>query len=152
MFKTKELFRLDATLETLPLGMTPLGMRLIANIISGSIAGERVNGTILRSGADWLTIGSNGVFNMDVRLAFQADDDSLVYMTYAGRLHAPPEVLGALGSPDYDGSIDPAEYYFRIAPVFETASQKYAWLNQIVAIGEGKRTASGVAYTVWEVE
>jgi hypothetical protein len=142
---------MTADLETVPLGDTPLGTRLIANILSGTVSGERVSGTLLRSGADWLTVGTNGCFNMDVRLAFQAENGDLVYMTYAGRMHAPPEIFAQMASPTFDGSVDPGSYYFRTAPVFETASIKYAWLNQIVAIGKGRRTRAGVEYEVFEV-
>jgi len=48
-------------------------------------------------------------------------------------------------------TVDPSEYYFRTAPLFETASQKYGWLNRILAIGIGRRSSREVAYTVYEV-
>lgn len=151
MIQSAPLFKLTAELETVPLGNTPLGMRLIANIVSGTVEGERISGTLLRSGADWLTIGTNDCFNMDVRLAFRAENEDIVYMTYAGRMHAPLELLGQMSSPTYDGSIDASEYYFRVAPVFETASVEHAWLNSILSVGIGRRTATGVEYEVFEV-
>ena len=45
--------------------------------------------------------------------------------------------------------VDPAEYSFRTTPVFETGSEKYGWLNPIIAVGVGGRTPRGVAYTVY---
>jgi hypothetical protein len=33
--------------------------------------------------------------------------------------------------------VDPGEYYFRTAPVFETGDARYGWLNNIVAVGVG---------------
>jgi len=30
--------------------------------------------------------------------------------------------------------VDPAEYYFRTTPLFETAAEKYDWLNRVVAV------------------
>jgi hypothetical protein len=47
--------------------------------------------------------------------------------------------------------VDPKTYYFRIAPVFETASKKYDWLNRIVAVGTGRRDPTGPTYSVEEV-
>ena len=34
-------------------------------------------------------------------------------------------------------AVPPADYYFRTTPYFETSSEKYAWLNKIVA-GRGR--------------
>jgi hypothetical protein len=43
------------------------------------------------------------------------------------------------------------EYYFRVAPFFETASPKYDWLNRIVPVGVGQRGPTDVSYTVHEL-
>jgi hypothetical protein len=48
-------------------------------------------------------------------------------------------------------AVDPSLYYFRSTPVFETASQKYDWLNRIIAVGTGRREPSGPIYEVFEV-
>jgi hypothetical protein len=48
-------------------------------------------------------------------------------------------------------TVDPATYYFRIAPVFETAANKYEWLNKVVAVGTGRRDPMGPTYVVEEV-
>ena len=48
-------------------------------------------------------------------------------------------------------SVDPAEYYFRISGVFETAAPQYAWLNRILAVGTGHRPPTGPVYSVFEV-
>src|SRR5262245_40095722 len=53
-----------------------------------------------------------------------------------------------LAAPAPGRAADPAEYYFRTTPVFEIGSEKYAWLNRTVAVGVGRRTPTGVAYTV----
>ena len=46
---------------------------------------------------------------------------------------------------------DPSRYYLRIAPVFETASAKYAWLNGVLAVGVGERTGFGVRHAIHEI-
>jgi hypothetical protein len=48
--------------------------------------------------------------------------------------------------------VDPSEYYFRTTPFFETASEKYAWLNKLVAVGVGRRTRTGVVYSVYAIK
>ena len=47
--------------------------------------------------------------------------------------------------------VDPSEYYFRTTPIFETGAPGYEWLNGIVAIAAGERSADQVIITVYEV-
>ena len=86
---------------------------------------------------------------LDVRATARTDDGHLIYIWYRGIMHAPPEILERMIQGERD--IDPSEYYFRTTPVFETGSEKYRWLNRIVAVGVGRRTETGVAYTVYEI-
>ncbi len=76
-------------------------------------------------------------------------DGYLVYVYYRGILHAPPDIMQRMRQGERD--IDPSRYYFRTTPVFETASEKHGWLNRIVAVGVGRRTQTGVAYSVYEI-
>ena len=46
---------------------------------------------------------------------------------------------------------DPSRYYLRIAPVFETASARYGWLNGLLAVGVGTRTDFGVRHVIHEI-
>ena len=47
--------------------------------------------------------------------------------------------------------VDPGEYYFRTTPVFETGSEKYSWLNKIIALGVGALAPARVRYKVYEI-
>ena len=47
--------------------------------------------------------------------------------------------------------VDPSEYYFRTTPVFETGSEKYSWLNQIICVGVGKIEQKRVHYKVYQI-
>jgi hypothetical protein len=132
-------------------GATPLGQRVIADVIGGRIEG-RVTGELLPSGADWLIIGTDGSGRIDVRAAAKLDDGAVVYMTYNGRLNIPPDVAPKVMNRATAETVDPSAYYFRTAPTFETASQKYAFLNRIQAIGIGRLTKVGVSYTVYEIK
>ena len=86
--------------------------------------------------------------NPNVRLVLQTDDDALIYMHYTGIRYGPPEVMQRIA----DGEeVDPSEYYLRNTPNFETASEKYDWLNRIVAVGVGHRLSDHAAYEVFQI-
>jgi hypothetical protein len=89
---------------------------------------------------------------LDVRGMLRTDDGALIYMSYTGRLVAPDEVFKRMLDPVQGSHVDPASYYFRTNPVFETGSEKYAWLNDIVAIGYGYMIDGGVAYRVFQID
>jgi hypothetical protein len=79
----------------------------------------------------------------------ETDDGHLIYVHYRGIMHAPPAICQRLLQGERD--IDPSLYYFRIAPTFETGSEKYAWLNKLVSVGIGRRTPTGVSYCIYAV-
>jgi hypothetical protein len=43
------------------------------------------------------------------------------------------------------------EDYFRTTVQFETAAARLSWLNDILAIGAGYRTADGPIYAIFEI-
>ena len=47
--------------ESVPVGKGPQGNRIIADIAGGYFEDERLKGEVLASGADWVTIDSEGV-------------------------------------------------------------------------------------------
>jgi Protein of unknown function (DUF3237) len=83
-----------------------------------------------------------------VRLVLKTTDDALIGMTYGGLRHGSPDVIARL---EQGEAVDPADYYFRIAPFFETAAPPYTWLNNVVAIRFRYRRADGVVYSIFEV-
>jgi hypothetical protein len=150
MIQTRPLF--DITLhvpEVRDIGDTPLGRRRIATVTGGTFEGERLRGTVVDAPAgDWLLQRSDGATILDVRLLLRTDDGEHIYMSYRGVRHGPPDVMARLAAGE---SVDPKTYYFRIAPVFETAAKKYAWINKIVSVGTGRREPAGPIYSVEEV-
>ena len=129
-------------------GDTPQGTRRISGISGGLFQGERISGKILDGGNDWQIIRKEGCAVLDVRLTLQIDDGEFIYMTYQGYRHGPKEVMDKIGRGE---PVDPADYYFRTNPVFETASSKYDWLNRIITVGVGHREASGPVYSIFEI-
>ena len=150
MIETRPLFEITLNVPKIhDLGQTPAGRRRIASVEGGSFTGDRLRGTVLASPAgDWIVEHADGTFVLDVRLVLRTDDDALIYMTYRGVRHGPPDVMARLGAGQ---PVDPSSYYFRIAPVFETGAAKYHWLNRIVAIGRGRREPTGPIYSIFEV-
>ena len=63
--------------------------------------------------------------------------------------HGPPEVLRKLAAGE---AVDPALYYMRTTPWFETGDARYAWLNRIVCVATGARRAAAVELDVFEVK
>jgi hypothetical protein len=129
-------------------GATPGAFRRIGVVPSGSFVGERLSGEILEGGSDWQTIRGDGSMTLNVRLVLKTMDDDLIGMTYQGVRHGPPDILARI---DRGEVVDPASYYFRINPLFETSAPKYDWINRIVAVGIGHRRADGPIYSVFEV-
>lgn len=154
-FGTHFLCRADITLDAdapIPLGRSPWRNRRVSYIAGGAIEGERLKGEVMPGGGDWSEggAGANGdaLTLVDVRSAWRTHDGAIVYVAYTGRLIIPAALLPDFRDPAKVDAIDPASYYFRIAPTFETADARYEWLNRAVAIGVGKRTARGVIYDI----
>jgi hypothetical protein len=147
--QTRPLFVLRLDVRPLILvGGSPGAYRRIGVVPGGSFEGELLSGTVLDGGSDWQVVRSDGATTLDVRLVLKTTDDALIGMTYRGLRHGPPDVVARLEKGEV---VDPASYYFRTNPLFETAAAKYDWLNRIVAVGIGHRRADGPVYSVFEV-
>jgi hypothetical protein len=130
------------------LGKTTFGERRVGIVGGGSFEGPKLKGTVLEGGSDWILARADGVLQLDVRLTLKTADEQLIGMTYRGLRHVPAAVIDHLNRGE---RVDPSEYYFRTAPTFETAAEKYAWLNRIIAVGTGHRLPEGPVYSVFEV-
>ena len=129
------------------LGRTSLGERRVAVVTGGQFEGPRLRGTVEEGGSDWTLVRPDAL-QLDVRVTLRTDDGALIGMTYRGYRHGPAEVLDRLNRGE---TVDPSSYYFRTAPFFETGSDKYGWLNRIVAVSTGHRLPQGPVYEVYEV-
>src|SRR5690606_22087941 len=47
--------------------------------------------------------------------------------------------------------VSPSLYYMRATPYFETASEKYNFLNLLASVAYGHRLATGPIYSVFEI-
>jgi hypothetical protein len=147
--QTRPLFVMRLDVKPMQLiGATPGGSRRIGVVPSGRFAGERLSGVVLDGASDWQTLRADGATLLDVRLVLKTSDDALIGMTYRGIRHGPPEVIAKLAKGE---EVDPASYYFRITPLFETAAANYDWINRIIAVGIGQRRPDGPVYSIFEV-
>jgi hypothetical protein len=147
--QTTPLFVMRLTVKPMQIvGATPGAFRRIGVVTGGTFQGERVSGEVLDGGADWQNVRTDGAVTLDVRLVLKASDGAMIGMTYTGLRHGPKEIIESL---EKGGTVDPASYYFRTSASFETAAPQYAWLNRLVAVGTGHRTATGPVYSLFEV-
>src|SRR5262245_53935548 len=129
-------------------GAVPHGTRVTAPIASGRFEGPRLRGTVLPGGGDWTLLRADGVLELDLRITLETDDGALIHMASFGLRHGPPDVMAALARGE---DVDPATYYFRTTPRFETGHPKYAFLNRLVAVSSGDRRRDGPIYTIDEI-
>jgi hypothetical protein len=147
--RTRPLFVMRLAVQPLVLvGATPAVTRRIGVVSGGRFEGDRLAGEVMDGGSDWQSIRSDGGVGLDVRVVLKTSDDALIAMTYRGIRQGPADVIKRMESGQ---EVSPDSYYFRMAPTFETASSKYGWLNQILAIGAGHRLPDGPVYSVFEV-
>jgi len=140
-------FQIDVKRPTI-IGPTPGHDRRIGEIVGGRFEGERLRGRILSGGSDWQSLRADGATTLNVRLVMETDDGALIGMTYLGIRHGPKEVLDRIARGE---SVNPSEYYMRATPYYETASEKYGWLNRAVSVAYGHRVAGGAIYQVFEI-
>ncbi|MCL4232710.1 MAG: DUF3237 family protein [Dehalococcoidia bacterium] len=128
--RTEWLYDLSAT--TAPwhdIGDFGGGKRRIVPVTGGRVEGPHLSGDVLPFGADFFVERTDDVRVLDVRAIVRTGDGAEIYTFYPGLYHG--QSLGPFGD------LPEGERYFRTTPRFETGSEKYAWLNRILAVGVG---------------
>jgi len=111
----------------------PMGTRVVVPLLSGAFEGQRLRGKVADAPAgDWVYSRPDGSIRLDVRLTLLTDDGALILMTYSG--------IGV----SKEGAID-----LRTAPQFETGDERYAWLNNVQAVGVGTFGRGRVIHDVY---
>jgi hypothetical protein len=134
--------------EPLVVGDTPLGRRRINPITGGRVDGPRLQGVVLPGGADWQIVRADGGAVLEARYTIRTADSALIYVRNVGLRCGPPEILARLGRGE---PVDPAAYYFRTTPRFETGATSYAWLNDLIAVGSAVRRPDAVILDFYAV-
>jgi surface antigen len=121
------------------LGEAPKGNRMIAEIKGAELSGSRVKASMKGlAAADWAVLGDDGLARFDIRMVLETTDDALIYLSYTGKA---------------DWSAGPGSGPIFSVAEFETADERYRWLNVIQVVGQGAMTAdfSGVQYDFFEL-
>ena len=142
-------FHADLT-QPVDIGQVAIGHRQILATSGGTFEGPKLRGKILPGPVDWFVQGAEGVARPDVRGTFQTDDGANIYIHYQG-VQVWTEAAGAKLSKG--GAIDYGEIYWVVAPIFEAGDPHYSWLNNIVAVAEGRLGPGGswVEYRIFQV-
>jgi hypothetical protein len=123
------------------------GLRRMVPILGGRVSGK-LQAEVIPGGADWQTIRPSGVTDLWARYALRAADGAAVLVTNSGLRRASAEVSARLAAGE---RVDPAEYYFRSSPAFETGSQAHRWLTEAMFVGVGERWPDKVRLKVYEI-
>jgi len=121
------------------LGATPLGTRIIQEIASAELASDRVKATMKgTAAADWCTLTDGGLARFDIRILLETADGALIYLPYTGKA-------------DWSAGFARGSIY--AVAQFETADERYSWLNAIQVVGEGSIApdGAGVSYELFEL-
>jgi len=119
------------------LGATPAGTRIVQEISSARIDGERLKASLVgHAAADWLAIDAQGVGTFDIRMTLQTDDGVPIYLAYKGRA-------------DWSTGMGKAPVY--VGMEFEAGDERYSWLNALHLFGRGSVGEGGqLVYEIYE--
>jgi len=141
--------RFRATLaQPLELGRTPWGRRRVIAVTGGEFDGPLLTGKVLPGGADWQVVHEDGTATIDTRYTLECHDGALISVATRGCRTGPREVLQRIAAGE---TVDPSEYYFRVAIQYETSAPQYEWLNWIVAVASALRLSDQVVYDAYVV-
>ncbi|WP_291200914.1 DUF3237 domain-containing protein [Hyphomonas sp.] len=130
------------------IGKTPEGRRTIAPVKGGTFEGERLSGKVLPGGADWVRFRTDGTMMIDVRLTLQTDDRAMIYLAYQGRFIGAATAMADLAKGKTLGA---GSYSLVTVAKFECGDEKYAWLNDVVAVATGEQSGFNPIYTIFEI-
>jgi hypothetical protein len=124
--------------EAIFVGQGPSGTRLIAEVETMTLEGDRLRGKVKGSAsADWITLVDT-MGSLDVRATFETDDGAIIFCQYRGRI-------------DFTNGAGAAPIY--MAPLFETSDERYQWLNLVQGAGVGtmNESATEIHYEWFEL-
>lgn len=141
----------DLTVELDPIremGLGRAGQRRIIPIVGGTVSGPDLNGRILNVGADWQTIFSNGLAELDTRYAIETHDGATIEVVNYGYRHGPKEVIEAISRGE---QVAADQYYMRTHARLETGDERYDWVNRTLFAGVGARNHQSVILQLYAI-
>ena len=101
------------------LGLSPLGLRFMIDIVGGTFEGPRLRGRVLPGGADRQLLRSDGMKELDALYEMQTDDGAII--TVHNRVLI--------------DEVAPQGRYARSIVRLTAPDGSYAWLNRRVFVG-----------------
>lgn len=123
----------------------------ICYFTGGEFHGDRLRGEVLPGGGDWAIYRTRDHLDIEVRGVLKTHDGAIIYLRYDGMWRSSPGMLTEVLRPGGGSLFRPEEHYLRVFGRFETAATRYAWLNQILALGVGTLVPDGIRYEFLEV-
>ena len=149
--KLEELFTYQVQIsKPIKVGRSPKGIRTLFQITGGSVDGPALNGKVIPYlGGEFQQIGDDGRLQLDVRMGIETDDGVTIYVTYQGLFECFDDVIEIMRN--NDGACQFGDAYFVNQLRFESGHEKYAWLNNIVCVAEGRMANSKtIEYRVYK--
>jgi hypothetical protein len=145
--RLEPLLRMNVTLgKRYPIGSIPKGKRNVWTLAGGIVEGPDIRGTVAPVGGEFELIDSDGAYHIDVRLVIVTGDGANIFVQYFGVAKSSPEMMDRYRRGE---AVDFGDTYFVTQPRFETSHTRYAWLNHVMAIAEGRGTPGGVEYLMY---
>ena len=133
---------------TIELGEGRGGRRRIIPIVGGRADGPLLDGRILPIGADWQTVLTSGVAELDARYAIETADGAVVEVVNQGLRHASDEQVRTIAA---GGAVDPADYYMRTAARLESGHPDWEWVNHTIFVGTGGKRGDVVEISLYRL-
>ncbi len=131
------------------MGGCSTGTRRIIPIVGGSASGPLIEGRILDVGADWQTVTTNGVAELDARYGIETTDGAVIEVVSRGIRDASEEVAARILAGE---DVPPSEYYMRTAIRLDSGHPDYDWVNRKLFLASGGKVGSTVRLSVYRVD
>lgn len=130
------------------MGQCPGGTRRIIPIIGGTVAGERINGRILPIGADWQTVQTGGLAQLDARYAIETADGAVIEVISQGIRHMAPEMADRAAKGE---DVPFSHYYMRTFIRLESGDARYDWVNRSLFLATGGKRGASVHLEIFRI-
>ncbi|MBX3015159.1 MAG: DUF3237 domain-containing protein [Caldilineaceae bacterium] len=148
-YQLEHLFSYSAQLHPPEIiGPVAEGLRANFYVASGEVSGPRVVGVLRPVGGDWITVRTDGVGILDVRITIETQDQALIYLAYSGVADIGPDGYQRFGRGEL-----PPRISLQAGMRTQTAHPAYQWLNrlQCLNIGEVDSARLVARYDVYAV-
>jgi hypothetical protein len=147
--KLTRLMTIDVDLhEPISMHATPQGEVRVVPFAAGRFEAAELRGRLLPGGTDWQRVRADGVLEIRAHYMFESDQGERIEVISEGIRAATQEVLESIARGD---DVPADRYYFRTCVRFNTASERLAHLNRLLAISVGERRKSSVHLELYAV-